>query len=359
MDPGALTKAERASAQCVPAVRAGQAVAKSAGAIYSDNMGQQDFIAVDWGTTNRRAYRIRAGAVIGSVQDALGVTAVPAGGFEQEVARLREALGDAPMLLAGMVGSNRGWVDAGYVPTPATLEQLSAAMVAPTGGVRIIPGVRHVAEGRGDVMRGEEVQLLGAISAGLAPPDALLCQPGTHCKWAWMRDGAIARFVTAMTGEMFALLRNHALIGQERPFGRRLLEYRDRNSRDPQYTRIQARVHHDLLRFGFGPGIVVIGIVRLAGSGFSISHWRAVNAHRRAKHQPGRESVFAHRLNNDAGAIDINAPGELDLLVGNRRQYGSEVNNSVDPRNRGRHVSRVRQVARHHLDVVRQPGEIR
>ena len=106
MDPGALTKAERASAQCVPAVRAGQAVAKSAGAIYSDNMGQQDFIAVDWGTTNRRAYRIRAGAVIGSVQDALGVTAVPAGGFEQEVARLREALGDAPMLLAGMVLSN-------------------------------------------------------------------------------------------------------------------------------------------------------------------------------------------------------------------------------------------------------------
>ncbi len=215
MDPGALTKAERASARCVPAARAGQAVAKSAGAIYSDNMGQQDFIAVDWGTTNRRAYRIRAGAVIDSVQDALGVTAVPAGGFEQEVARLREALGDAPMLLAGMVGSNRGWVDAGYVPTPATLEQLSAAMVAPMDGVRIIPGVRHVAEGRGDVMRGEEVQLLGAISAGLAPPDALLCQPGTHCKWALMRDGAIARFVTAMTGEMFALLRNHALIGQE------------------------------------------------------------------------------------------------------------------------------------------------
>ena len=126
MDPGALTKAERASAQCVPAVRAGQAVAKSAGAIYSDNMGQQDFIAVDWGTTNRRAYRIRAGAVIGSVQDALGVTAVPAGGFEQEVARLREALGDAPMLLAGMIGSNRGWMDAGYVATPATLAQIAS-----------------------------------------------------------------------------------------------------------------------------------------------------------------------------------------------------------------------------------------
>ena len=178
-------------------------------------MGQQDFIAVDWGTTNRRAYRIREGQVIDSMQDALGVTAVPSGGFEQEVARLRACLGDAPMLLAGMIGSNRGWMDAGYVATPATLAQISAAMVAPMDGVHIVPGVSHVAQGRGDVMRGEEVQLLGAICANLAPSDALLCQPGTHCKWAWMTDGAIARFVTAMTGEMFALLKKHALIGQE------------------------------------------------------------------------------------------------------------------------------------------------
>jgi 2-dehydro-3-deoxygalactonokinase len=64
-------------------------------------------------------------------------------------------------------------------------------------------------------MRGEEVQLLGAVAAGLAPGSALLCQPGTHCKWARMADGAIADFVTAMTGEMFALLRDHALIGRE------------------------------------------------------------------------------------------------------------------------------------------------
>lgn len=192
-----------------------RAVAKRRGAIYSDNMGQRDFIAVDWGTTNRRAYRLREGVVIDSMADGRGVTAVAPGGFEQEVAQLRARLGDVPMLLAGMVGSNRGWVDAGYAATPATLEQIATAMVTPMEGVRIIPGVSHIADGRGDVMRGEEVQLLGAICAGLAPRDALLCQPGTHCKWAWMTDGAIARFVTAMTGEMFALLKNHALIGQE------------------------------------------------------------------------------------------------------------------------------------------------
>lgn len=178
-------------------------------------MGQQTFIAVDWGTTNRRAYRIENGTVVATERDSLGVTAVPAGGFEEEVAKLRDRHGGAPVVLAGMVGSNRGWVDAGYVPTPATLEALAAAVVRPMDGVLIIPGVRHVAEGRGDVMRGEEVQLLGALAAGLAPADALLCQPGTHCKWAWMKDGSLSSFLTAMTGEMYALLKTHALIGQE------------------------------------------------------------------------------------------------------------------------------------------------
>ena len=64
-------------------------------------------------------------------------------------------------------------------------------------------------------MRGEEVQLLGACLAGLAPDDALLCQPGTHCKWALMADGAIVRFTTAMTGELFAILKAHSLLSSQ------------------------------------------------------------------------------------------------------------------------------------------------
>ena len=117
------------------------------------------------------------------------------------------------MLLAGMVGSNRGWVDAGYVPCPASLEALAAAAVAVADGIAIIPGVSIVAGARGDVMRGEEVQVLGAVAAGLAPPDALLCQPGTHCKWARVAGDVLTGFATVMTGELFALLRDHALIG--------------------------------------------------------------------------------------------------------------------------------------------------
>ncbi|MDF2640322.1 MAG: 2-oxo-3-deoxygalactonate kinase [Novosphingobium lindaniclasticum] len=173
------------------------------------------FIAVDWGTTNRRAYRIEGGEVVQTERDDMGILSVPPGGFPAQVTELRARFGGLPVVLAGMVGSNRGWHDAGYVACPATIEALAAAMAWPEEGVAIVPGVCVDTPNRADVMRGEEVQLLGAVAAGLVPADALLCQPGTHNKWAMMKDGAIADFATAMTGEMFALLKAHALIGSE------------------------------------------------------------------------------------------------------------------------------------------------
>lgn len=171
------------------------------------------FIAVDWGTTNRRAFLVEGGAVVREERDGLGILSVAPGGFPAAAAALRARMGGAPMLMAGMVGSNRGWVDAGYVRCPATVEALAAGVARVGDGVAIAPGVSVVEGTRGDVMRGEEMQLLGAAASGLAPADALLCHPGTHCKWARMEGGAIAGFSTAMTGEMFALLKAHALIG--------------------------------------------------------------------------------------------------------------------------------------------------
>ena len=173
------------------------------------------FIAVDWGTTNRRAYRIEHGTVVATAQDAMGILSVPVDGFPAEVAALRARFGELPVLMAGMVGSDRGWREAGYVACPATIETIAAGLVQPEPDVFIVPGVCVDALERADVMRGEEVQLLGAVAAGLAPGDALLCQPGTHNKWATVRHGAIVDFTTAMTGEMFALLKAHAMIGRE------------------------------------------------------------------------------------------------------------------------------------------------
>ena len=173
------------------------------------------FVAVDWGTTNRRAYVIEDGAVVSTDRDDRGVAAIAAGAFDDEVDTLAERYPGLPLLLAGMIGSNRGWVDAGYVPAPAGIDALAAAVCRPRADIAIVPGLSVVNGRRGNVMRGEEVQLLGAVAAGLVPADALLCQPGTHCKWARMAGGEVADFTTAMTGEMFALLRGHALIGRE------------------------------------------------------------------------------------------------------------------------------------------------
>ncbi|MET0179566.1 MAG: 2-dehydro-3-deoxygalactonokinase [Novosphingobium sp.] len=171
------------------------------------------FLGIDWGTTNRRVFRIEGGAVVETARDARGATAVQ--DYPGEIAQIRARFGDLPMLLAGMVGSTVGWRAVPYVEAPAGLEELAAAIEPVAPRVAIVPGVAWRDGSRGDVMRGEEVQLLGAVASGMVPADSLLAQPGTHCKWATMADGRIARFTTAMTGELFALLRKHSLLASQ------------------------------------------------------------------------------------------------------------------------------------------------
>ncbi|MDN4633200.1 2-dehydro-3-deoxygalactonokinase [Sphingomonas sp. PsM26] len=173
------------------------------------------FLAVDWGTTNRRVYRIEAGQVVATDRDARGVTAIDKEGFPAEVADIRARFGDLPMLLAGMVGSTIGWRDVPYVATPAGFEALARGLGWIDDRTAIVPGLSVLVDGRADVMRGEEIQLLGAVEAGLVPRDGLLCQPGTHCKWARMEAGVVVDFTTAMTGELFALVRGHGLLSTQ------------------------------------------------------------------------------------------------------------------------------------------------
>lgn len=170
-------------------------------------------IAIDWGTTNRRVYLLDgAGTVLHTHRDDMGLLAMQQSEFAKEVATIRARHGDFPVVLAGMVGSTRGWAATPYCACPAGIADLAAALhwVEP-GRTAIVPGL---SDPQGDVMRGEEVQLLGATASGMAPPDALLCQPGTHCKWARMEQGKIASFSTAMTGELFALLGKHSLLSE-------------------------------------------------------------------------------------------------------------------------------------------------
>jgi 2-dehydro-3-deoxygalactonokinase len=180
----------------------------------ADPAGAHDpFIAVDWGTTNRRAFLIEDGVVVRTERDDRGAVVVE--DFPAEVAGLRARLGDLPMLLAGMVGSNIGWRAVPYIAAPAGLAALAAALDPIDARTAIVPGLSCRDGAHADVMRGEEVQLLGAVAAGMVPMDGLLCQPGTHCKWAVLERGEIVRFTTAMTGELFSLLRAHGLLARQ------------------------------------------------------------------------------------------------------------------------------------------------
>jgi 2-dehydro-3-deoxygalactonokinase len=171
------------------------------------------FIAVDWGTTNRRAYLLDpSGQCIDEFEDGKGVLSVPQGEFPAAVGEIRDRLGDLPLLLAGMIGSNRGWVEAPYVPCPAGIGELARSVVWAGEREAIVPGVSYIGQGRADVMRGEEVQLLGGVAAGLVNSEGFICHPGTHNKWVLLRHGALHNFGTVMTGELFNLLKEHSIL---------------------------------------------------------------------------------------------------------------------------------------------------
>lgn len=173
-------------------------------------------IGVDWGSTNIRAFRFGAdGGVIESRHAAQGIAVVPRDRVEMV---LTDLIGDwladdRDILLAGMVGSRTGWLETGYAACPidpATLARQLIAVPTPLGRCRIVPGIAwRPADAPGEVMRGEETQLLGS---GIRDGCALL--PGTHSKWAWIEGGRITRFRTALTGELFALLLQHSMLGQ-------------------------------------------------------------------------------------------------------------------------------------------------
>ncbi len=173
-------------------------------------------IALDWGTTSARAYRLDArGEVVGTRDAPLGIQHV-SGGYPDALAAL---IGDwsgesAPRLACGMIGSRQGWIEAPYVDCPGGIDALARGVVRTAdGALAIVPGLAcRGADGVPDVMRGEETQILGAVADDAKPTLAIL--PGTHSKWALVRAGAIAAFSTHMTGEVFAVLRDHSILGR-------------------------------------------------------------------------------------------------------------------------------------------------
>lgn len=175
--------------------------------------------AVDWGTTSCRAALVdRAGAVMATREGGAGILAVTDGGFDTALqtflAPWADRIDGVPVLLSGMIGSRQGWREAPYVRCPAGMDEVAAKLTwidsARFGRIGLVPGLDDHASGTPDVMRGEEVQIFGALGAG----SGLCVLPGTHSKWARVETGRIVSFRSFMTGEVFAALRDHTILGR-------------------------------------------------------------------------------------------------------------------------------------------------
>lgn len=185
-------------------------------------------IALDWGTSSLRAYRLGEGGLVLEKRElARGIIQLEGVGDEAFEHALEEACGDwlsnepsAPLIACGMIGSAQGWREAPYIQSPVAIEQLGAALTSirtRRGHVLwVIPGVIQSGE-LPNLMRGEETQVFGLLAEQMADQHhapLLISLPGSHSKWVTVEAGRIVRFHTFMTGEVFAVLLAHTILGR-------------------------------------------------------------------------------------------------------------------------------------------------
>ncbi|MFG1462781.1 2-dehydro-3-deoxygalactonokinase [Xanthobacter sp. DSM 24535] len=187
-------------------------------------MSRASLITLDWGTSSLRAYLLgAAGEILARAETAEGLMAVKDRAFAPVLSRIAgpwaAAHGPLPVLLSGMIGSRQGWAEAPYVPCPAGIEDLARALMPlaiedpALGPVHIVPGLLVDDPITPDVIRGEETEVFGALAlTGRA--EGLFVLPGTHSKWVLVENGRVTGFATFMTGEIFAALKGHTILGR-------------------------------------------------------------------------------------------------------------------------------------------------
>lgn len=183
----------------------------------------EHFLGIDWGTSRFRLLAITAsGDATLLKESSQGLGQLTRASAAEYLRKELAQHSDSAVLMAGMVGSNIGLQETPYVDAPVTASELAATLVplhiAPFAErpMLIVPGVRwqelHQGFTKVDVMRGEEVQILGWLKENTEDPNALLCLPGTHAKWVTVTDGAIGRIRTALTGELYQLLSEQSVL---------------------------------------------------------------------------------------------------------------------------------------------------
>ncbi|MFC0338404.1 2-keto-3-deoxygalactonate kinase [Kushneria avicenniae] len=184
-------------------------------------------IALDWGTSSLRAWLLDGhGQILDSRHEPWGILHTPerdfARAYQTVVGEWRHAHPDLPALACGMIGSRGGWQEVPYVAAPADAGAIASGLIEIETGIdrlALVPGVmQHSDAATGalpNVMRGEETQLIGVMARQPAlSQNSLLVMPGTHSKWARVERERLVGFTTHMTGELYAVLREHSILGR-------------------------------------------------------------------------------------------------------------------------------------------------
>ena len=179
------------------------------------------FVAIDWGSSNFRAYRVgSSGEVLDRLASADGVANLERAGMASAVDTVVSRWTPAAQALfcCGMIGSSVGWTELPYLDCPIDPEEVARRMTSISIGghvLRVSPGLTcRSVDGFPDVIRGEEVLCLGVIrrEERLRKGRGLLCLPGTHTKWVAIRDGAVRSFSTSLVGELYEALSTSSLL---------------------------------------------------------------------------------------------------------------------------------------------------
>ncbi|MFK7889746.1 MAG: 2-dehydro-3-deoxygalactonokinase [Granulosicoccus sp.] len=173
-------------------------------------------VLVDWGTSSLRVWCISAnGNIVDRFSGPLGLSGLARDDFERVLEEQLSNLcvgSEVPAVICGMAGAAQGWYEAPYISTPCTLSGLGRSAVKVPSAKRdvwILPGIMQLTPG--NVMRGEETQLLGLH--GVQPDfNGVVCLPGTHSKWVRVQEGRVEQFTTCMTGEFFGLLSQQSVL---------------------------------------------------------------------------------------------------------------------------------------------------
>jgi len=199
------------------------------------------WVGIDWGSTHFRAYLFSDERVVKTISTNDGILGFGESDKSEHSSKsklfeifLAEQLGkwslasQTLVLMAGMVGSKNGWLECDYISCPCGADELKSGLqlVSNTLNLRlyIVAGVMfdstliakedcYDRQAQVDVMRGEELQIIGAaadIKGDFDGHSVNICLPGTHSKWAQLNRGKIQCFNTYMTGELFALLGQHS-----------------------------------------------------------------------------------------------------------------------------------------------------